>query len=60
MDRVAQFFGFLLKGAGQIEDRLSLSGVQSGRRAEGLLIGGGEDLHSRHEGVSFSWSYNLC
>ena len=60
MDRVAQFFGFLLKGAGQIKDRLSLSGVQGGRRAERLLISGGKDLHSRHGGVSFSWSDILC
>ena len=53
MDRIAQLFGFLLEGAGQIKDRLSLRGVQNGRRAERMLFDGGEDLHSRHGGVSF-------
>ena len=48
MDRIAQFFGFLLEGAGQIKDRLSLGGVENGRRAEHMLFGGSEDLHSGH------------
>lgn len=48
MDRIAQFFGFLLEGAGQIKDRLSLGGVENGRRAEDMLFGGREDLHSGH------------
>ena len=54
MDRIAQFFGFLLEGAGQIKDRLPLGGVENGRRAEHMLFGGREDLHSGHWGVSFS------
>jgi len=53
MDQVAQFFGLFLEGAGQIKDRLSLRGVQNGRRAERMLFDGREDLHSRHGGVSF-------
>ena len=48
MDRIAQFFGFVLEGAGQIKDRLSLGGVQNGRRAERMQLDGGEDLHSGH------------
>jgi hypothetical protein len=53
MDWVAQLFGFFLEGAGQIKDRLSLRGVQNGWRAERMLFDGGQDLHSRHGGVSF-------
>jgi len=53
MDRVAQLFGLLLEGAGQIKDRLSLGGIQNGRRTERMQFCGGEDLHSRHRGVSF-------
>jgi hypothetical protein len=60
MGRVAEFVGLLLVGAWQIKDRFSLGGVQHGRRAERMLFGGSEDLHSGHWGVSFSWNDALC
>ena len=56
MDRIAQLFYCRLEGTRQIKGRFTLGGIEIGRRAEHMLFGGREDLHSGHWGVSFSWN----